>query len=223
MYRDDYIIRMATQFGQILAYVLGLARDGQSQLALIAIDNALRQLLGIGSLTLTRMSTAQALALIRLGDGDETWRERGAYVAALLNAEADICSRREQYDLADERRLTALQLLLEVRLGTDPDTLPAYTPQVADLAASLRDVHLPAATLAALLHYYEATGAFAAAEDALFELLASEPANRDLRDVGLAFYERLRQRDDADLTAGNLPRAEVEAGHAELEARQYGT
>jgi hypothetical protein len=37
--------------------------------------------------------------------------------------------------------------------------------------------------------------------------------------MGVDFYARLRQRSDADLAAGNLPRDEVEAGLAEVRAR----
>ena len=70
------------------------------------------------------------------------------------------------------------------------------------------------------MQYYEYLGEFGRAEDALFAMLEQEPANPALIDFGLAFYERLRRQTDASLEAGNLPRAEVEAGLAELGQRK---
>jgi hypothetical protein len=37
-----------------------------------------------------------------------------------------------------------------------------------------------------------------------------------LREWGIAFYQRLQQQSDTALASGNLPRAEVEAGLAEV-------
>lgn len=71
-----------------------------------------------------------------------------------------------------------------------------------------------------LMHHYERTGAFGKAEDALFGLLETASGNAEVLDWGIAFYERLRGRSDAALAEGNLPRSELEAGLAELQARR---
>jgi hypothetical protein len=71
-----------------------------------------------------------------------------------------------------------------------------------------------------LMLYYEHAGEFAKAEDELFAMLDAEPDNDTLKGFGITFYQRLLAQSDAALEAANLPRAEVEEGLKELQARQ---
>jgi hypothetical protein len=86
--------------------------------------------------------------------------------------------------------------------------------------SALAGAPLPLATLARLMQHYERFGEFGRAEDALFSMLEQEPHNAALVDFGYSFYERLLRQTDANLEVGNLPRAEVEAGLAELQQRK---
>ena len=70
------------------------------------------------------------------------------------------------------------------------------------------------------MQHYERTGSFAKAEDAFFELLDVERGNSGVIEFGIAFYERLKNQTDDALAAGDLPRAEVEAGLGELRDRK---
>jgi hypothetical protein len=70
------------------------------------------------------------------------------------------------------------------------------------------------------MQYCERTGSFAKAEDAFFALLDVEPGNSRLIDFGIAFYQRLQSQSNEALVAGDLPRAEVEAGLGELRDRE---
>lgn len=221
MYRDDYIMRMIRQFGQVITYVLGLRRRRDFALALISTDEALRDRLGIGSEALAERSEREILALIRFRDREGLWREEAAYIAALLYAEAAIYAEREDAPRSAARALRALQLLAEAALDA-ADPLPDYAPPRAELLALLRDYAIPARTRAALLQLCEQQGDFAGAEDQLFHLLDEHPGDAELRGVGLAFYERLLARDDAALAAGGLPRAEARAGLAEVRSRGEG-
>lgn len=54
----------------------------------------------------------------------------------------------------------------------------------------------------------------------LFLMIDQQPHNPGALDFGEAFYRRLEARGDDALFAGNLPRAEVRAGQAQLEARK---
>lgn len=215
MYRDDYILRMIRQFGQIVTYVLGLRRKKQYPLALIAIDNALRDRLGIGSDDLATRSEGEILALVRFNEREESWREVGTYVAALFYAEAEIYKAQDQPDQAAPRALRALQLLAECALDA-PEPLPDYAPPRAELLALLKDYHLPRRTRAALFHLAEVEGSFAEAEDQLFDLIAEHPGDPEIAASGASFFERLLTLTDEALVAGGLSREEVEAGLAEL-------
>lgn len=69
-----------------------------------------------------------------------------------------------------------------------------------------------------LMTFCERTGAFAAAEDALFRVLKLVGPEPQVVAHGRAFYQRLLSLDDTTLDAGNLPRDEVEESLAELDA-----
>lgn len=217
MFRDDYIMRMIRQFGQIYAHVLGMRRRGQYPLALIAIDNAYRERLGLGSEAVTELSDVQLLALVRFGNAADSWRELGAFVAALLYSEAVILQEQGQPDDAAPRAMLGLQLLLECDLADGPP-LPDYAPPRDELLGLLHDYELPAKTRAALFTLLARDGHYARAEDVLASLLDERPADAGLLGAGIAFYEGLLDHDDADLLAGGLPRDEVRAGLAGLRA-----
>jgi hypothetical protein len=69
-----------------------------------------------------------------------------------------------------------------------------------------------------LFRYLEDRALYATAEDALYEWVDREdPAAIS---EGIAFYERLLAKSDAELAQGNLPRAEVEEGRGELLQRK---
>ncbi|NJM07671.1 hypothetical protein HC891_18010 [Candidatus Gracilibacteria bacterium] len=131
-YRDDYILRMIQQLGAIVRYALGLSLDGKDELALVAIDQAFRERLGTGVDTLTRHNSSQVLALVRFS-ASEHWREEAAFIAALLDAEAEIYGRRNSLDVAAERRLLALDLLLASRIDAEAPP-PDFAPTVEELA-----------------------------------------------------------------------------------------
>jgi hypothetical protein len=215
MFRDDYIMRMIRQFGQIYAYILGLRRRGQHPLALIAIDNAYRERLGLGSDAVAALSDSQLMALVRFGQTADSWRETGAFVAALLHSEAAILQEQGQPDDATPRAMLALQLLLEGQLADGPP-LPDFAPPREELLEMLRDYELPARTRAALFTLLTREGRYAHAEDVLASLLDERPGDAGLIAAGLAFYEGLLDRKDADLEAGGLPRDEVMAAIAAL-------
>jgi hypothetical protein len=216
MFRDDYIMRMIRQFGQIYASILGMRRRGQYPLALIAIDNAYRERLGLGSEAVSDLTDTQLLALVRFGQQADSWRETGAFVAGLLYSEAAILLAQDQPDDAPPRAMLALQLLLECQLA-DGLPLPDAAPPRDELLDMLREYDLPAKTRAALFTILAREGRYAQAEDVLGSLLDERPADAVLHGAGVSFYQGLLDRDDHDLEAGGLPRDEVLAALAALQ------
>jgi hypothetical protein len=97
---------------------------------------------------------------------------------------------------------------------------PEFVPKVEEYAIALGDSPLPLETHARLMQHYERTGEFGKAEDSLFAMLEIEPGNTRLLELGISFYRRLEGQSDAHLADGNLPRAEVAAGLADLTARK---
>lgn len=105
---------------------------------------------------------------------------------------------------------------LEVLTQSESSECPAFVPKVDALMAALADHSLPSETYARLMRHYEQVGQFAKAEDALFALLETVPNQPRVVEFGLEFYRRIQAQSDATLTAGSLPRAELEAGAAVL-------
>ncbi|MFL5697429.1 MAG: DUF6483 family protein, partial [Ktedonobacteraceae bacterium] len=84
---------------------------------------------------------------------------------------------------------------------------------------------LPLKTKIKIFRYFEKMGSYARAEDVLFEMVEGEekekePADNEVIEQGIAFYNRLLKKSDTDLKAGNLSREEVEEGLAQLESKR---
>ena len=54
----------------------------------------------------------------------------------------------------------------------------------------------------------------------LFELLELNPTDQGIRTQGLAFYERLLAKSDADLQMGHFSRSEVSEGMAQISQKR---
>ena len=67
-----------------------------------------------------------------------------------------------------------------------------------------------------LILHYEREGAYADAEDMLFELI--DAGHPELIPQGIELYERMLAKPDDELERGKLPRDEVEDGLAQLRA-----
>ena len=83
----------------------------------------------------------------------------------------------------------------------------------------MADVPLPVPVLRRLFAYLEDRGLYATAEDALYEWLDQDEAAAIPE--GIAFYDRLSKKTDADLERGNLPRTEIDEGRNKLQSRAH--
>ncbi len=222
MVKRDYLLRVIEQMGVAWAGVLrlaGLRQGGQYEAAGQSIDQLLRQFLGLNSGALETVSAAELIGLIRLGRaaaaGDGVVAEKLLLLGALLREQAELREAQGESDAAAASGLKALQIYLTVVVEEGINDERAVAA-VAPLLDKLDEYELPFEINDLLWRFHEQIGDFAKAEDALFNLLDDAP---DLVPEGIDFYERLVTLTDADLIAGNLPRDEVVAGLAELQAR----
>jgi hypothetical protein len=159
--------------------------------------------------------------LARLVEGVPTLvvRDKTLMLTALLKEAGDVATAQGRAAEGRAYRLKGLELLLTTLARDEPHECPAFVPKVEAFVAALQDSALPVRTLVLLMHHYESVGEFGKAEDMLFAMIESKPADPSVLEFGLAFYERLLGQSEAALNAGNLPRVEVEAGMAELHER----
>ncbi len=222
MLTQDWLMRQITMLAQVLsqvlAQVLGLTKAGQRQQALAAINEAVQHTLGLDLDAVSKLSESGLLTTITLGESADVSRARCAFLAALLKEAGAIHKALGHEDESYDCTLKSLYLALDLSLSREGSDLLDHAPAVEELVAELKAYILPTGTSAKLMQYYEQIGAFAKAEDALYDMIDADPDNPDLIEMGVAFYERLLGLSDAALIAGNLPRAEVRAGLAELKA-----
>lgn len=216
MIRDDYILRMIREFSQMLTHILGLNRARAHEQALGAIEDAYQRALKLDSALARKLAARDLVDLMALGDQTILARDRCLFLAALLQAEGAAHGKRGDEDGWFAAAVKALEVTLATFLRWDESDLPEYAPALADLRAELAAFVLPDETARLLITYFERAGQFARAEDVLFEAIEARLDASEWRQIGIDFYERLLGMSAAALLAGNLPRAEVEAGLVEL-------
>ena len=211
MIRKDYFLRLVEQAAKGIANALLEVEAGDYAEAHEAVSESLRQLLGLGLGSVANLSDEQLLGILQLYHAQD-WRERSLMVAALLKTEGDICGQAGRERRQFNHYLKSLHLLLAA--SETADELPEPIPSVAELVELLAEYVLPAHSYGALLDYYERTNQLAEGEDMLFGWL--EEGGETAVAAGIAFFQKLTEKSDAELEAGNLPRVEVEAGLNEL-------
>lgn len=217
MIRRDYILRQVEQFVAMLAKIAGLAKNEQWQEAAAVATGEFQRLTGMDAREVVCLSETELLARLIQGEPTHVVESKAFMLATLLKTNGDLIAGQGRLEESRQYYLKGLHLLLDTLGRNEITERPDFVPAVEAFLAGLRDAPLPVKTNAMLMRHYERTGEFAKAEDALFGMVDAEPAGVELLDLGRLFYQRLLGLDDATLMAGNLPRAEVKAGLAELD------
>ncbi len=225
MVERDYILRLIKQMTEALAIVFKLERGGDYLEALRVIDSTYQQLLGLDAATVANLPSDALLTLIRNSgagyQGAQAVAERLTVLANLLQAEGDIYQGLNKPNDSALRRLKALDIQLAI-LTTEDQNSSRAADAVRTLLTHLEEYELTVRTKLLLWRHFEQMGDFARAEDWMYEVIEDDSAPADVVDRGIAFYHRLLDQTDFDLVHGNLPRAEVEAGLAQLESGRTG-
>jgi tetratricopeptide (TPR) repeat protein len=210
-YQRDYILRQVEMAAQMLARILGLASQGRGDQAIGLFDQAYQPLVGMSGRVVAALTEEQLLTLLTSGSSPDA--RRVAVAMELLVVEGDLHDQagRAADAAARYRRALGLAAYLAGHTTSLPD--PALAERLAARAAAL---DLPSRQRMDLCRLQEAVGRYADAEDSLFEVIDGDPDDGAAVDQGIAFYQRLLAKEDADLEAGGLPRDEVRAALAEL-------
>jgi hypothetical protein len=220
MIRSDYILRMIEEFMQVLARIDSLKKGQLWHEADEATDAEFKRLVGAGAQAILQMSDTELLAKIIQGEPTQVVHYKMQLVTTLLNQAGEVAAAQNRLEESRACYLKGLNLLLETLARSDESDFPDFTPKVDAFVIALQGSPLPLSTQARLMEHYERVGAFGKAEDALFAMLEAEPTEPKLLDFGVAFYQRLESQRDASLNGGNLSRAELKTGLAELDHRK---
>ena len=219
MIRRDYIMKMIEECIAALRRIQALKRGQRWQEAHEVVDDEFQKFLGTGAEGLARMTEMELLAKLFEGEPTQAVRDKALLLVTVLQEAGELEMLQDRTEKGRAFYLKGLHLLLEVLAREDVFEWPEFVPKVEAFMAALHDCILPMRTQAMLMRHYERTGQFGKAEDALFAMVEEDPGNLRLLEFGVAFYERLHGQSNAALIAGNLPRAEVDAGLNELQAR----
>lgn len=218
MMRQDYILRMIEQIGQMIARILHHRSIDDVPAAREEVNQGLQDLLG---LTVDEvLEEADRSLLSRCLDGGPSLlaRQRALALIALLNQEAENCGAQGNAARAELCHLKCLTLLLECPPAPEVAD-PEFVPRVERLLLGLEKVSLPLGTQGAIMYHFERVGDFARAEDWLFRMRDASNSDPAVLELGDSFFKRLRGLSDVELEAGNLPREEVLSGQREWQAR----
>lgn len=220
MLRRDYLLRQIEQFVAVVMRMTGLTKAGQWEEASSVARAQFQALAGEDVTKLLQMSDTELLARLAEGDAGYGIEEKIFMLARLFKETGDILKGQGRIEESRTCYVKGLHLLIET-VANDPTVpRPDFVPTTDSFLIALHDSPLDFETNAMLMRHYEQAREYAKAEDALFNILDAEPANTELLDFGIGFYQRLLRLDDETLEVGNLPRAEVNAGLAELNQRK---
>ncbi len=202
---------MISQLAAVLSEVLFHKKAQQLEEARGGIRTGVKSLLGFDLDLLHSFSDAQILEL--LNSSGELDAAKCYAAAMLLKEEAAIDALENKKAESVNTTAKALSMMLELLLS-DIAPLPATLGSEADaLIETILPYELPLHVEEKVFRYYELTRRYGKAEDILFELVER---SRQFGKEGVKFYERLLQKPDGELRAGNLPRGEAEESAAEL-------
>lgn len=217
MIQRDYILRLIEQFFQALQKALGQRGEQSYTQALLTIHKAYKSFLGAGGDYIDSQSADDLIASMRDG---LLGPDQIVMAAKLLSEEGNIHEATSAPDRALDCRRKALRLYLEVFCGPGAPRLKSFFPEIEQLAERLTvdGFSLDSARLLPL--YWEKSGRFDKAEDALFNAARAAAPSDPVWAIGRGFYERLGALTGRELEQGELPRTEVEDGAREWRAME---
>jgi tetratricopeptide (TPR) repeat protein len=207
-FRNDYIMRIIQQLGVALAQIIYRKGREEYDEAEAIISRSAQSLLGFDITLLRRLSDEGIAGLLRRPDPSDV----GAFLVAaeLLLQQGDVDAARGREDDGFDCYHKALSLFLEACLGNPDVCDDEYAAKIDLLTERVAAYPLPPTIRRKLFAYYEQSGDYAEAENVIHHML--EDGDPVAWERGVAFYERLRGKSDAELARGGLPRDEMEEG-----------
>jgi len=217
MLTEDYLLKLLKPLAYVVPRLLSLRKDAHYDDALTLIQQTGQQLTGLDPALISALS-AQSLTELLAADSP-VGAAQCLGLATLFYEQGKIYEAQSKWAEADTAYFNALYLFLRVLPNSDHSVIDENKPLVDDLVFKLKGSALPEAIRYNLFHFYAGIGAYAYAEDTLFDLIELVEQTGSAKAVitdGIAFYQTLKEKSDAELIAGDLPRDEVEQGLQDL-------
>ncbi len=204
MLQEDYLIRMIRLAVVALQTIFGLKRSGNYLQAKDLIAVTLVQLTGMDDRLINTLDDASLLNVLSNRQGPDY--DRMLIVADLLKESGDVYAALGQPADSKAGYLRSLMLYLETALGPVEYSPEELGVRIDGVLAGLANQPLPLESLYQLWYYFEKNKQFGRAIQSLDELFRQAGSDAELKDQGLAFFERLAHLNDAELEAGSMQR-----------------
>ncbi|NEW04441.1 hypothetical protein GK047_00185 [Paenibacillus sp. SYP-B3998] len=222
MFRRDYFMRQIEQMTVTLHRILFNKEHIPISDARQMLDEASRHLLGLNVKSLQALSSKDILELLTYQGNTDT--AKAMVIGDLFIGQGDMYRQHEQSGPAYHSYLKSLDLLLLLAStppADDPDVREELQPRINHSLVRLQQWDLPADMKLRLFAYYEHWGDFAKAEDVLFHYMEDHAEYKtEARNKGILFYERLIEKNEDLLVAGNFSKEEAEDGLRFLKEKQ---
>lgn len=147
---------MVTQAARAIARILGLKQAGQYQQALLQIDQALQEFLGLSASLAAQLSANELITTCRFGSALD--KDKALLLATLLREEGDIYAAESRPKESHERYYKSLSIALEALLEGDIPLCRGYLDLVESLTAGLNDEKVDPDLRYDLFRYYDKLG-----------------------------------------------------------------
>jgi hypothetical protein len=206
MLTEDYIIRMISTVLTALTRIMGLKTSGQYQEAQALIDQTLEELFGMRADLLKRLDDETLFASLTVQDKPDGGRMLVA--GRLFQEEGEILTAQGNQQEAFWSFVRALNFSLEASF-TEISGEAGLKETITSLVNALQGSNLPADTEYSLFCFYEESGSYQRADDALKVLEGNPEEKEEVQKERAAFYNRLLEKSDADLLKGGVSRLQV--------------
>ena len=217
MFERDYVVRMFTRFAQELARLINRQQTEQDYDSMRDLEGLFLRYTGLEAGFAERLD---GIDLLEIFSDSAEGAGKAMMAAEIWSFISENLLNKGEVDRADHLKRMSIELYAAA-MRRDPEF--AETRSLDRALAVLNSLPPACWTLAvadAAAFLFEKGRKFARAEDALYVLL-----DRDVEGASQAveqFYYRLLRQNDAELSAGGLPRDEIEDGLRELLRRQRG-
>lgn len=215
--RNDYILDLIEQISMVIADIIGLKKSKKFEEVQKLVDVNLKKFLGLNENTIHKLSYKDLMNIISVNSEYDV--SKCIILAELLDQEGDVYEAQGESAKSYDMYIKSMNIFIEVLLLEKGKLLQQYICRVDEIEEKIRKYEIPYESKRLLFKFYETVGRFGKAEDMLFEMLDWGVRKKDTYEAGIAFYENLVKKSEAELMEGNFSLHEVEEGMNKL--KQY--
>ena len=215
----DYLMRMVKEFTIAITKIMGLKAENKIEESQEVLSDTLKH---FTELNIEVIEVLPYDIFIHKVSGNMINTEKYLMLGELLIQQADIYEIKGEKSRAKNLYSKSFSIMINILLNDDTPVSEMNKEKINELIEKIGWYNLPNESKLMLFEYYELTKNYAKAEDVLFNLIKTNTESDDILAKGKAFYERLINKDQAELEEGNLPIDEVLEGLANLKEYSHG-